>query len=74
MADEDKAVFTVKDIYLEVRELVIEVRRLTQHYDVSKAVNDDHEKRIRSLEVWRYGLPAAIITAVASIAITLLKG
>lgn len=74
MADDDKAVFTVKDIYLEVRELVIEVRRLTQHYDTGKAVDDDHEKRIRALEAWKYGIPITAIVALAGIAVTLLKG
>jgi hypothetical protein len=60
MGDDDKVVITIKDIYAEMRELVVEVRRLTQHYDNGKTIDDDHEKRIRSLEAWKYGLPAAL--------------
>lgn len=74
MADDDKVVITVKDIYTEMRELVVEVRRLTQHYDNGKAVDDDHEKRLRVVERWMWGLPVAFLTAVAGVAIALLKG
>lgn len=72
--DEDRVVITIKDMYWELRELTIEVRRLTQHYDTGKAVDDDHEKRIRALEAWKYGIPVTAIVALAGIAVTLLKG
>lgn len=74
MGDEDKVVITIKDIYAEMRELVVEVRRLTQHYDNGKSIDDDHEKRIRSLEAWKYGIPITSVVAIAGIVMTLMKG
>ena len=74
MGEEDRVVITIKDIYAEMKELVVEVRRLTQHYDNGKAVDDDHEKRIRSLEAWKYGIPITSVVAVAGIVLTIVKG
>lgn len=67
MGDDDKVIITIKDIYSEMRELVIEVRQLTQELKESRRTDDDHEERIRSLEAWKYGLPAALLMAIASV-------
>lgn len=67
MADDDKVVVTAKDIYGEVIKLVVEVRQLTQELKESRKTDDDHEQRIRSLEAWKYGLPAALLMAIAGV-------
>ncbi|MEU4579985.1 hypothetical protein [Nonomuraea sp. NPDC023979] len=53
-------------MYDELRDLVSEVRTLTQELKESRKTDDDHERRIRLLEQWRYALPASLILAVAS--------
>jgi hypothetical protein len=67
MADDDKVVVTAKDIYGEVIKLVVEMRQLTQELKESRKTDDDHEQRIRSLEAWKYGLPAALLMAIAGV-------
>lgn len=74
MGDEDKVVITIKDIYGELKELVIEVRRLAQHYDSQEKIDADHERRIRSLEAWKYGIPITSVVAIAGIIMQLVKG
>jgi len=72
MVDEDpsRVVITIKDIYGEMKELIVEVRKLTQEYNKSQKVDEDHENRLRAVERWMYGIPAAVIIAVVSAIIT----
>lgn len=67
MGDENGVVITLKEVYDEMRALVAEVRSLTHELKESRRTDDDHEKRIRHLEAWKYGLPAALLTGIAGI-------
>ncbi|MEV0823858.1 hypothetical protein [Nonomuraea rubra] len=64
--DSNGVVITLKEVYDEMRALVSEVRMLTQELKESRKTDDDHEKRIRALEQWRYALPASLVLAVGS--------
>lgn len=47
---------------------------ITRHENLeslTKQRTEDHETRLRSLEKWRYGLPATLVLAVASIAVSI---
>jgi hypothetical protein len=65
-----------EELFLTVREMVIEIRRdvkdlqatAAQMQEARKKV-DDHEKRIRSLEVWKYGIPLSGLIAIIAAAI-----
>ncbi|WP_344859737.1 hypothetical protein [Planomonospora alba] len=64
---------TLKEVYDEMRELISEVRQLTSEYKNSKQVDEDHERRIRSLERWMYAIPASVFLAIASIVVALVN-
>ncbi|WP_433434516.1 hypothetical protein [Nonomuraea sp. CA-141351] len=67
MADEPNGVVvSMKDMYDELRDLVSEVRTLTQELKESRKTDDDHERRIRALEQWRYALPASLVVALGA--------
>lgn len=72
MVDDDpsRVVITVKDIYVEMKELIVEVRQLTQEYKSSQKIDEDHEARLRAVERWMYGIPAAVIIAIISAVVT----
>lgn len=63
--------------YLRILEELREMRRegqdtrdkVTSLVEQTKAV-PDHENRLRALERWRYGIPAAGLTAVAAAAVS----
>lgn len=64
---------TTREIYetlLEVKTLVEGM--LTREDDFRQQLSD-HELRIRKNEAWRYGLPLALLTSIASIVLTLLN-
>ncbi|MFC4117532.1 hypothetical protein [Nonomuraea zeae] len=65
--DETGFTITIRDIYEEMRELTAEVRTLTSELKESRRTDDDHEKRIRILERWMWGLPVSILTAIAAV-------
>lgn len=60
-------------ILQELREMRTEGRdtrdKVTTLVEQAKAV-PDHENRLRALERWRYGIPAAGLTAVAAAAVS----
>lgn len=64
--DRNGVVVSLKDMYDELRALVSEVRTLTQELKESRRTDDDHERRIRILERWMWGLPVAVIGAIAA--------
>lgn len=72
--DDDKVVVTFRDVYDKFIEFTVELRLLRQEYQSDKSIKEDHEKRIRELEAWKYGLPVAFLTAVAGIVIALVEG
>lgn len=67
MADEPTGVvITFKDMYDEMRKLVVVVQTLTQELKESRDTDRDHERRIRVLERWMWGLPVSIVAAIAA--------
>jgi len=74
MGDEDKVLITAKDVYEQVMKLVVGVNQLTQELKESRKTDDDHEKRLRVVERWMWGLPVAFLTAVSGVVIALMKG
>ncbi len=67
---EEPFVITLRDVYLEVREVRGQVNGLTSQAEKVT----DHEVRIRGLERWRYALPGALLLAGASIVVAVLEG
>jgi hypothetical protein len=67
MTEENRVVITFREIYNQMQEVTVELRLLRQEYANDKTIKDDHEKRIRGLEAWKYGLPAALIAGVVGI-------
>ncbi|GAA2294125.1 hypothetical protein GCM10010149_47610 [Nonomuraea roseoviolacea subsp. roseoviolacea] len=67
MSDERNGiVISFKDVYDELRDLVSEVRALTQELKESRETDRDHERRIRILERLMWGLPISALAAIAS--------
>ncbi|MFI9591040.1 hypothetical protein [Nonomuraea sp. NPDC052265] len=67
MADEPTGVvITFKDMYDEMRKLVVVVQTLTQELKESRDTDRDHERRLRVLERWMWGLPVSIVAAIAA--------
>ena len=66
--DSEGGVFvTTKDIYDEVKGMRGDFKEaVTLLKDTIKDVND-HEKRIRVLEKWRYTLPVSLVLAVSGL-------
>lgn len=54
---------TLADVYAEVRKCQDAIATMQPQGHTL----DDHEGRIRSLERWKYTVPASIVTAVAAI-------
>jgi hypothetical protein len=74
MANEPHGVvITVKEVYDEMKELILEVRQLTNEYRNSRLVDEDHEKRLRAIERWMYAIPASLVAAIGSIIVALNK-
>jgi hypothetical protein len=62
---------SAREIYDEIVGMREDVRSLTQ---TSKTVGEqltDHEKRIRSVERWKYALPVVTLTGISTTAIAL---
>jgi hypothetical protein len=60
---------TLKDVYTElltIKEAVTSMRAQAEQLK-------DHETRIRSVEKWKYGLPASISTSVIAIITSILE-
>lgn len=67
-------VVTFKDMYNEMRDLLHEVKTLTQELKESRKTDEDHERRLRVLERWMYAIPATLFIAIASIITAIMKG
>lgn len=61
--NETGVVITNKDIYTEL----LKVKEAVTAMSPQAAQITDHEARLRSLEKWKYGLPASIGLAIAAI-------
>lgn len=73
MVDESGFVVTIREVYDEMRELTSELRTLTSELKESRRTDEDHERRIRVLERWMWGLPVSIIGTIAAVIIALAK-
>lgn len=62
-----------REIYDQVVGLRDDVRSLVQKDEAVQETLDDHEKRIRANERWRYSVPVAALGAVVSAGITIAK-
>lgn len=60
---------TTKDLWMEIVKLRTDLGPTIQN----AADVPDHENRLRSLERWRYGIPPAILGAIASVIATFWK-
>jgi hypothetical protein len=59
---------TTKDIYDEVKEMRDDVKEVVDLLRDTVTDVRDHESRIRSLERWKYALPASLFLALAGLA------
>lgn len=57
---------TLKDVYLLVQEVKEKIAPLPSY----GTKIDDHETRMRSLERWRYGIPAGLLITAGNILYT----
>lgn len=60
---ENGVIVSLKDIYVVVRRLEDSVNAMTPH---GQQIGD-HESRLRSLERWKYSVPASLLAAVAAV-------
>jgi hypothetical protein len=75
MVDNEPGVtITIKELYLEMKQLISEVRMLTQEYKNAIRVDEDHERRLRTLERWMYAIPASMIIAVIGAVVAIMGG
>jgi len=64
---------SAREIYDQIVGLRDDVRSLVQsNAEVSKEL-DDHETRLRSVERWKYAVPATLIVSLASAGTTIIK-
>lgn len=59
----ENVIITNKDIYAEL----MRIRDMVQSMQPQESVLRDHESRVRSLERWKYGLPASVAASVIAI-------
>jgi hypothetical protein len=62
-----------REIYDVVVSLRDDVRALTQTHEAVDEKLKDHEARIRTVERWRYAMPASLVLAVGSSVATVLR-
>lgn len=62
---------SLRDLVLEIRSDVKDVEEKISQLERDGSIGtrrelDDHELRLRKLEVWRYGIPVSIIIALGT--------
>lgn len=62
-----------REIYDQVVGLRDDVRSLVQSSEHVDETLEDHEQRIRSIERWKYSVPAAALSAIAGAVVTIVK-
>lgn len=55
------------------REVLDRLTRIETKLDQGISLIDDHERRIRALEQWRYAVPASVFAALASLIAVLVR-
>lgn len=63
---------TFRDMYLQLQQLVIELREINQAMKVQGSTATDHEIRLRALERWRYSLPVSLVVSLGSAIIAII--
>lgn len=58
---------TLADVYAEVRKTSEAVLTMAPQ----AGVLTDHESRLRTLERWKYGVPASLVTALAAVVVAI---
>jgi hypothetical protein len=72
MADDPLGVtISAREIYDEIVGMRADVQSLAQSNASSSATLADHESRIRAVERWKYGVPAATLSGVIATAVAL---
>jgi hypothetical protein len=66
---ENGVVITNKDIYTEL----LKVKEALTGMSPQAAMLTDHEQRVRSLERWKYGLPASIASSAIAVTVAILE-
>lgn len=61
---------TLADVYAEVRKTSEVVLTMAPQ----AGMLTDHESRLRTLERWKYTLPASLITSLAAVLVAILSG
>lgn len=56
-----------REIYDQIIGLREDVRGLTQTSEAVRTELADHEERLRAIERWRYGAPAAVVIGLGSV-------
>lgn len=67
----DTVGLTMRQLVLEIRQDVKDLDIKVDHIDRYGSIGTkpelaDHETRIRSLEIWRYGIPSAILISMGT--------
>lgn len=64
---------SAREIYDQIVGLRDDVRSLTQSNESTHRTLEDHEDRLRTIERWKYSVPAAVITALVSAGVAVSK-
>ena len=64
---------SAREIYDQIVGLRDDVRSLVQSNENVHQTLDDHEERLRTIERWKYSIPAAVVTALVSAAVAVTK-
>ncbi|MEU7200259.1 hypothetical protein [Streptomyces sp. NPDC045470] len=63
----------LREVYDQVVGVREDVRDLKQNHESVNRTLADQEERIRSLERWKYALPPALLIAIATSAVAVLR-
>ncbi|WP_461296341.1 hypothetical protein [Streptomyces harbinensis] len=55
---------SAREIYDEIVGLREDVRSLGQHNETVRGELDDHERRIRAIERWKYAVPVVLLSGL----------
>jgi hypothetical protein len=64
---------SAREIYDQIVGLRDDVRSLVQSNENVHQTLDDHEERLRTIERWKYSIPAAVVTALISAGVAVSK-
>lgn len=75
MADNESLGVTIsaREIYDQIVGLRDDVKSLVQSNNTTAEKIADHEERLRSVEKWKFAVPATLVVALTSAGTTLIK-